>query len=93
MNKEQILNTSNFRDYTQNQLIEMIRVLQTEVKSIRHNRDYEIEQLRHQILILDKRCQTQSTEVEKLKTTCQRYLALLEKPLTIKERFTGKKTL
>jgi FtsZ-binding cell division protein ZapB len=91
MNKEQILNTTNFRDYTQNQLIEMIRLLQMEVKTMRHSRDFEIENLRHQILTLNSRCEHQAAEVEKLKTTTQRYLKMLEKPLTLKERLSGKK--
>lgn len=91
MNKEQILNMSNFTDFTSNQVVEMLRVLQLEIKTLRHNRDYEIENLRHTITSLDSKLKIQETEIKKFRELTQRYLQLLEKPLTIKERLKGKK--
>ena len=86
MNKEQVLNMTNFRDYTPNQIIEMLRLLQIEIKTMRHNRDFEIENLRHTIIALDSKFKVQELEIKKLRESNQRYLQLLEKPLTIKER-------
>ncbi len=91
MNKEQILNMSNFTDFTSNQVVEMLRVLQLEIKTLRHNRDYEIENLRHTVATLDSKLMVQESEIKKYRELIQRYLQLLEKPLTIKERLKGKK--
>lgn len=91
MNKEQILNMSNFTDFTSNQVVEMLRVLQLEIKTLRHNRDYEIENLRHTVATLDSKLMSQESEIKKYRELIQRYLQLLEKPLTIKERLKGKK--
>lgn len=93
MNKDQVLHVSNFKDYTHSQIVEMLRVLQMEVKTLRHSRDYEIENLRDLIQKLESKNQQQLTEIEKLRTFSQTYLKLLEKPLTIKERLLGKKII
>lgn len=93
MNKDQILHITNFKDYTNNQIIEMLRLLQMEVKTLRHSRDYEIDTLRDTIQKYETKNKLQIAEIEKIKKTCQSYLILLEKPLTIKERLTGKKKI
>lgn len=64
MNKEQVLRLTNFRDYSPQQLIEMIRMMQAEIISTRHNRDFEIENLRHQILSLDAKIKLQESNIQ-----------------------------
>lgn len=93
MNNEKVLHITNFKDYTHNQLVEMLSMLQTEVKLLRHNKEYDIEVMRHTILALESRNKNLDQEVEKLKQTTQKYLQLLEKPLTFKERLKGKKII
>jgi len=91
MNKEQVLNTTNFQNFTSSQIVDMLRMMQLEIKNMRHNRDYELEQLRHQITILEAKTLIQDTELQKLQDMNRLYLQLLEQPLTFKERLTGKK--
>lgn len=93
MNKDQVLHITNFKDYNHTQLTEMLSMLQTDVKTLRHSRDYEIENLRDMIQKLESKTKQQQEEIEKLRASSQLYLKLLEKPLSIKERLTGKKKI
>lgn len=93
MNNESVLHISNFKDYTHNQLVEMLSMLQTEVKLLRHNKEYDVEVMRHTILALEARNKNLDQEIEKLKSLIRQYLQMLEKPLTFKERIKGKKII
>jgi len=93
MNKDQVLHINNFKDYTHNQITEMLKILQMEVKTLRHSRDYEIESLKDLIQKLESKTTHQTEEIEKLRKNSLTYLQLLEKPLTLKERVLGKKII
>lgn len=85
-----ILNTTNFNSLSQQQLVEMIRVLQAEVKNLRFNKSYDAEARNNHIITLEQKIQTLTHDNLQLKKNFQAATQIMFKPLTWKERIMGK---
>ena len=87
---DDILRIDNFSTMSQAQLLEIINSLKTDLKNTKYIRDRNLDTLQTKMYELQQEVKSHEILIQKYKEVIARYHKMYNRPLSFKERMTGK---